>query len=42
MRERVTALAGSLSAGPRPGGGFRVQAILPLKRSTEDRTGEAA
>ncbi|MEO3973031.1 histidine kinase [Streptomyces sp. CAU 1734] len=30
MRERVTALGGRLSAGPRYGGGFRVQAILPL------------
>ncbi|GHE43256.1 two-component sensor histidine kinase [Streptomyces griseoaurantiacus] len=32
MRERVTALAGSLTAGPRYGGGFRVHAILPLDR----------
>ncbi|MFJ4919331.1 sensor histidine kinase [Streptomyces sp. NPDC088725] len=31
MRERVTALGGSLSAGPRYGGGFRVQAILPVQ-----------
>lgn len=31
MRERVTALGGALTAGPRYGGGFRVQAILPLK-----------
>ncbi|WP_299530889.1 sensor histidine kinase [uncultured Streptomyces sp.] len=30
MRERVTALGGALAAGPRYGGGFRVQAILPL------------
>ena len=38
MRERVTALGGALTAGPRHGGGFRVQAILPLKaRSGEDR-----
>jgi signal transduction histidine kinase len=38
MRERVTALGGALTAGPRYGGGFRVQAILPLKaRSGEDR-----
>jgi signal transduction histidine kinase len=38
MRERVTALGGALTAGPRYGGGFRVQAILPLKtRTGEDR-----
>ncbi|MGW8491441.1 sensor histidine kinase [Streptomyces sp. NPDC055886] len=36
MRERVTALGGTLTAGPRYGGGFRVHAILPV----EARTGE--
>jgi len=30
MRERVAALGGELATGPRPGGGFRVQATLPL------------
>ncbi|MFE7772384.1 sensor histidine kinase [Streptomyces sp. NPDC057445] len=35
MRERVMALGGTLSAGPRYGGGFRVQAILPLKAHVE-------
>jgi signal transduction histidine kinase len=30
MRARATALGGELNAGPRPGGGFRVQARLPL------------
>jgi signal transduction histidine kinase len=30
MRERVTALGGSLHAGPRPDGGYRVSVDLPL------------
>jgi len=30
MRERVTVLGGSLSAGPEPGGGFAVRARLPF------------
>jgi len=29
MRERATAFGGTLSAGPRPGGGFRVEAHIP-------------
>jgi signal transduction histidine kinase len=34
MRERATALGGDLSAGFRPGGGFRVSARLPVRPST--------
>jgi len=30
MRERAALLGGELTAGPRPGGGFQVQASLPL------------
>ena len=30
MKERASALGGVLSAGPRPGGGFRVRASLPV------------
>jgi len=33
MRERATALGGNLSAGFRPGGGFRVSARLPVRSS---------
>jgi signal transduction histidine kinase len=37
MRERVTALGGELTTGPRPGGGFRVQARLPLDTEGDHR-----
>ncbi|MBW8799747.1 MAG: two-component sensor histidine kinase [Streptomyces sp.] len=40
MRERVTALRGTLTTGPRYGGGFRVHAILPVKTDTDDRTSD--
>lgn len=30
LRERVRMLSGDLEAGPRPGGGFRVHALIPL------------
>ncbi|WP_338775913.1 sensor histidine kinase [Streptomyces sp. DG1A-41] len=35
MRERATALGGTIEAGPRPDGGFRVLAVLPLTASAE-------
>jgi signal transduction histidine kinase len=31
MRERAAALGGRLQVGPRPGGGYRVRATLPLE-----------
>ena len=34
MRERVTAVGGTLTTGPRYGGGFRVHAILPVTTRT--------
>ena len=34
MRERVLALGGRIDLGPRPGGGFRVRAVLPSQDDT--------
>jgi signal transduction histidine kinase len=33
LQERVAALGGGLSIGPRPGGGYRVHATIPLERT---------
>jgi signal transduction histidine kinase len=37
MRERVAALGGTMDAGPRPGGGWRVRSVLPLDSQSSHR-----
>ncbi|MDV9190913.1 ATP-binding protein, partial [Streptomyces sp. SR27] len=38
MRERAALLGGRFSAGPRPGGGFHVTALLPLPTTHPEGT----
>ncbi|MCZ9336848.1 hypothetical protein NGM37_03530, partial [Streptomyces sp. TRM76130] len=42
MRERVTAVGGVLTTGPRHGAGFRVHAILPVRNLVGDPAGSRA
>ncbi|WP_240802418.1 histidine kinase [Streptomyces sp. A0642] len=38
MRERARSTGGTLDAGPRPGGGFEVSALLPFQSPDEEQT----
>ncbi|MEU2653728.1 hypothetical protein ABZ615_00220 [Streptomyces sp. NPDC007325] len=38
MRERAAALGGAIAAGPRPDGGFRVDATLPFAATPKERS----
>jgi signal transduction histidine kinase len=42
MRERIRVIGGDLRAGPRPGGGFEVEARLPLQGEAEAALAAAA
>ena len=42
MRERLLALGGRLAAGPRPGGGFRIDAFLPYQPLDSARRADRA
>ena len=42
MQERVNLFAGSLEAGPRPGGGFRVRADIPLPGGSDPELSPAS
>jgi signal transduction histidine kinase len=42
MQERVKAVGGSFAAGPRPGGGFRVEAELPLSAARAGVVGNSS